>query len=188
MKKGLDLLVILLDESGSMQGKLNDTRGGLEALFKEQEALEGRDVRLTMAAFNTRIRQIYQGVKPPFTVPPLMPSGSTSLNDSACILIDDIGRELAALPEAERPEKVIFTIITDGEENASKLYTKAQLLQKIKVQQAVYKWIFHFVGPDPSQYDDVLTLQHRTYFDDKKIGSTYSNYSTSVSSHRTGRP
>lgn len=39
---------------------------------------------------------------------------------------------MVGLPEADRPAKVIFAVVTDGEENASKEFTKAQIVQMIR--------------------------------------------------------
>ncbi len=51
-----------------------------------------------------------------------MPRGSTALLDAQGRTIVELGRELAALPETERPSKVIVVTLTDGLENASKEY------------------------------------------------------------------
>ena len=74
------------------------------------------------------------------------PRGSTALLDAIGRTIDATGVRLAALPEAERPDKVMVVIITDGEENASVQYTRAQIFSMITLQQDVYHWSFLFLA------------------------------------------
>jgi hypothetical protein len=71
---------------------------------------------------------------------------NTPLIDTFAYAIDRTGLLLAALPEEQRPEKVIFVVLTDGEENASRRYSHAQLTAKIKHQTEAYKWDFLFLG------------------------------------------
>lgn len=71
---------------------------------------------------------------------------NTPLLDTIGHALDETGRILAALPEEERPEKVIFVILTDGEENASQVYLRPQVVAKIKEQTDVYNWDFLFLG------------------------------------------
>ena len=56
------------------------------------------------------------------------------------------GARLADLPEAERPDKVIVAIITDGEENSSKDYSHVQAMEMIAHQRDAYRWVFVFLG------------------------------------------
>jgi len=71
---------------------------------------------------------------------------NTPLLDAIGHAIDETGRRLAAMPEHERPEKVIFVILTDGEENASGTYNHEQITAKIKEQTDIYNWDFLFLG------------------------------------------
>jgi len=71
---------------------------------------------------------------------------NTPLLDAIGYGIAKTGKLLADLPEDQRPENVIFVILTDGEENASRAYSHAQVTQSIKQQQEVYNWVFLFLG------------------------------------------
>ena len=75
-----------------------------------------------------------------------IPRGGTALIDAACLAIDATGNRLAAMPPAERPDKVLFIIVTDGLENASKFYTCQSLNIRISHQRAKYNWQFIFLG------------------------------------------
>ena len=74
------------------------------------------------------------------------PRGSTALLDAIGRTIVTTGARLAALPEAERPNRVLLVIITDGEENASVEYTRGQVFTMISSQQDMYGWSFLFLA------------------------------------------
>jgi hypothetical protein len=50
------------------------------------------------------------------------------------------------MPEEERPSKVIFLIITDGEENSSKEYVLQTVKDMVSHQREKYSWEFVFIG------------------------------------------
>ena len=130
-----DLLVIL-DRSGSMQARQADHEGGVRSFVEDQRTLSG-DVRFTLVQFDTtdpcevvydrvpldRVGEIH-----------LIPRGGTPL-------LDAIGRAVAHLREAqqniERAKQTVVMIVTDGEENSSTEWTKAQvvrLLDQLKAE------------------------------------------------------
>jgi len=74
------------------------------------------------------------------------PNGNTALLDAVGVAIDEAGSRFRAMTEAERPGKVLFVIVTDGEENSSKVRKKDKVASMIKIQQDVYKWEFVFMG------------------------------------------
>jgi len=82
----------------------------------------------------------------PLTDDTYKPRGCTALLDAIGETIDDLGRRLAALNEADRPGQVIVAILTDGLENASHRFTWKEIAAKIKNQTDAYKWIFLFLG------------------------------------------
>ena len=83
---------------------------------------------------------------PELTQNTFVPRGSTALFDAQGRTIVELGRELAALPEHERPSKVIVVTLTDGLENASKQYNLQQIGEMIKEQRDKYSWDFVFLG------------------------------------------
>jgi hypothetical protein len=83
---------------------------------------------------------------PRLTADTYVPRGTTALLDAIGRTIDELGARLAAMPAADRPGKVIFVIITDGLENASREYTREQVFQRIRHQSDVYGWEFVYLG------------------------------------------
>src|SRR5699024_336285 len=68
------------------------------------------------------------------------------LLDAVGRTIDAVGARLAAAPEEERPEHVVFVITTDGMENSSREYTAKRVRGMIEHQQQKYSWQFVFLG------------------------------------------
>ena len=50
------------------------------------------------------------------------------------------------MDELKKPKNIIIVIITDGFENASKLFTRKQIFRKITNRKLKDKWTFIFLG------------------------------------------
>lgn len=149
MKKGLTEIVFILDNSGSMQSIKDDAIGGYNAFIEDQRKAEG-ETTVTLILFDTQVTKVYEGAKiqdvPVLTPQSYVPQGLTAMNDAIGTAIDSVGGRLSATNEAERPENVIFAIMTDGHENASREYSGEQVKEKVKHQSDVYNWQFIFLG------------------------------------------
>lgn len=147
MNKNLTDIIIILDRSGSMQHVAGDMVGGLEKFFADQKAAQLGDVRVTFVQFDTEYETLYTR-KPLSNVPAphLNPRGATALLDAIGLTIDKLGETYAKAPEEERPAKVLVLIVTDGYENASKVYSRDRVFSMIKHQREVYSWDFVFLG------------------------------------------
>jgi len=147
MKANLISMNILVDSSGSMESIASDMVGGLNQLVDENREL---DVLVTYSIFSNAYQPLFADKPIKETERfQLRPSGCTALIESAHKMIDEVGARLAAKSEGERPEKVMFVIVTDGEENASAPeYTLEGLKAKIKKQTEVYNWVFLYLGAD----------------------------------------
>jgi hypothetical protein len=143
-------ITVVLDKSGSMETARNDTIGGYNTFIEAQKALPG-ECEVTLIQFNhTReftyksvdVKSIVRGLTPAEYVP----VGGTALLDAVGVAINEKGAEFAALPEDKRPGKVMFVIITDGEENKSKDFSYDAIKKMIEHQKTVYNWDFTFLG------------------------------------------
>ena len=76
----------------------------------------------------------------------MFPRGGTPLYDALGYVIEKVGHRFASLNESERPEKVLFVIVTDGEENESRKFTSTQVKELIEQQTNVYSWEFVYIG------------------------------------------
>lgn len=140
------LIAVLLDRSGSMESIKSDSEGGFNALMADQRNEPG-EARVTLAQFDTEYEVVYAN-RPIADVGrlELQPRGMTALLDSVGRLVTDVGAELAALPEPERPGKVIVVVVTDGLENSSREWSVDAVKKVIKRQQDEYSWEFIFLG------------------------------------------
>lgn len=149
MKKDLTELVFILDKSGSMAGTESDTIGGYNSLLSKQKGVTGEAV-ITTVLFDQGVHLLHDRINlqavsalsgHDYTV-----GGSTALLDAVGLTIDKIGNAIKHTDEAYRPEKVMVVIITDGEENASRLYGAERVKTMIEHQRNKYGWEFIFLG------------------------------------------
>ena len=149
MKKNLTELVFILDKSGSMAGLERDTIGGFNAMLDKQKAQAG-ECRITTVLFDHRYELLHgrtdiRAVRP-ITAKEYHVGGSTALLDAVGKTIHKIATAQKNTAEPFRAEKVLFVIITDGEENASHKYSAAEIKEKIQRQKSRYGWEFIFLG------------------------------------------
>ena len=149
MNTHLTELAFILDRSGSMSHLASAAIEGFNHFLHEQQSAPGR-ARLTLVLFDDEYLVPAQSL-PVAEVLPLdehsyVPRNTTALLDAIGRTVDEIGTRLAALPEPDRPAKVIVAILTDGLENASTHYTWKDVASRIKHQTDVYRWDFLFLG------------------------------------------
>lgn len=151
MNDNLTELVFVLDRSGSMAHLEEDTIGGFNRMIAQQRDGPG-DARVTVVLFDTQYEVLYNGMKiediPPMTNKEYYARGLTALLDAVGKTIDDVGERLSAMPEEERPGKVVFVITTDGMENASHSYSLEKVKAMVEHQKSKYGWDFLFFGAD----------------------------------------
>lgn len=149
MKPDLTEIAFVMDRSGSMETMKSEAIGGFNHFIDVQKSEPG-EVRFTLVLFDNEYLKPFDHM-PLAEVPHLNtetyePRGSTALLDAMGRTIDEIGQRLAATPEHERPSKVIIACMTDGYENASRVYSNAKVAQMIEHQSTVYSWEFLFLG------------------------------------------
>lgn len=149
MKKNLTELVFILDKSGSMSGLEKDTIGGFNSMLDQQRKVDGECV-ITTVLFDNRYELLHDRIDiravQPITGKEYFVGGSTALLDAIGKTIHKIGMAQKNTAEDYRAEKVMFVIITDGEENASRHFSSAQIQQMIQHQKERYGWEFIFLG------------------------------------------
>lgn len=152
MKKDLTLIVSIIDRSGSTAEKnlIDGLREGWGKLIAEQKALPG-ECKVTQIVFDDEYTVLanYVDIKDAvvLTDDNCSPRGMTSLLDAVGKTVNSVGAKLAALPEDERPEKVIFIIGTDGHENTSREFTDPKVIKEmVKHQEDNYNWKFMFLA------------------------------------------
>ncbi|MGI6451115.1 MAG: vWA domain-containing protein [Desulfitobacteriia bacterium] len=149
MKKGLTELVFILDKSGSMNGLEADTIGGYNSMLAKQKAVDG-ECYITTVLFDNNYELLHDRIDikavSPITDKEYQVGGSTALLDAIGRTIHKIGNAQEHTAEEYRAEKVMFVIITDGEENSSREYTAEKIKAQIERQKEKYGWEFIFLG------------------------------------------
>lgn len=156
MKDNLTELVFILDKSGSMEGREKDVIGGFNSMLKKQKEVEG-EAKVTTVLFNTDEKILYfrrsLELVPEMAAGDYFVGGGTALFDCFGAMIDSIGEVLLDTPENDRPSKVVFVIMTDGEENSSSRYNQEQIKQMVERQKNVYSWDFIYMGADIDAFE-----------------------------------
>lgn len=154
-------VTIVLDESGSMEPLQQDTIGGVNQFIKDQRALPGQ-CTLSLFKFNHEDRPVFTGRPiaevPHLTIETYQPNGNTALLDALGRAITEAGGRLRAMSEADRPGKVIILVVTDGEENSSRTWTKEKIKEAVELQAHVYKWEFVFLGANVDAFAEAGAL------------------------------
>ncbi len=152
-------LTLLLDRSGSMASIRSDVEGGLARFLAEQKALPG-ECDLTLVQFDSEAIETVFEARPVQRAPRirLEPRGWTPLLDAVGRTIERTGRRLARIPEPARPGRVLFVIVTDGLENASREFTRAKVKAMIDRQQQVYSWQFIYLGANVDAFAEAAGL------------------------------
>lgn len=148
-KQNFTSINVVIDRSGSMSSLQKDTIGSFNTFLREQKVVPGECV-FTLCTFSDDYRLVHDFEKianiPELTEATYRPGGNTALLDAFGATIDEVGRKLAAMKEEDRPDKVLFLVITDGQENSSHRYTRDQIKSMVERQRTVYSWEFVFVG------------------------------------------
>ena len=138
-------LVVISDRSGSMNKIREDAEGGINDLIVEQCSEEGTCL-VTLVEFSTGVETVCE-MLPANSVPPyvLRPRGNTALLDAIGDTLSRVEESIEALPADERPDTVIVAVMTDGGENASREWTKAQVFAEV-TRLTEKGWQFSFIG------------------------------------------
>lgn len=143
LERNKTLILIVLDESGSMTPKKADVIGGFNTFLAEQAKL-GDDARLSLTKFNTKSTVVHAGIPlsavPHLTEHTYTPGGNTALYDA-------IAESVRLADKDQRSdERVLCLIMTDGEENSSRETTLSQVREIIQARTARGDWTFAYIG------------------------------------------
>jgi len=186
-------ITVVLDRSGSMQSIREDTIGGLNTFFADQKKEEGNDV-ITMIQFDDKYEAVFECVElehvMDITEETFVPRGSTALLDAMGRTINATKARLDSLSEDKKPEKVIFIIITDGHENASREFTREQVFNMVTERTEKNGWHFIYLGANQDAIavgrNIGISRDSAITYTSIKTRSTYRNLSRTVGSRKRG--
>ena len=166
MNPHLTEIAYILDRSGSMQSMQEPAVAAFNDFIKIQLDVPG-DARLTLVQFDdayevpiasTPIQEV-----PQLTAATYTPRGRTALLDAIGRTVIETDRRIDAIPEADRPGKVILTIFTDGQENASREYTATHISDLIRLYRDTKGWEFLFLAANQDAIANAAAMNMDTH-------------------------
>lgn len=141
-----------------MEGRQTDVVGGVNKFIQEQQELKD-PASLAIVRFDHEAIERFREMKPIAEVTPLkreefQPRGWTPL-------LDAVGGTIAQLDEdwkTEKPDRCIVVIVTDGQENHSREYTKAKVKAMIEARQRSNLWAFIYLGANVDAFAEASGL------------------------------
>lgn len=150
MNNDVTELVLILDRSGSMSSCARSTVDCFNDFIEKQKQENSGAVYVSVVLFNQGREVLYNRVGlyevRPLTVEEFRASGGTALYDALASGIHHIGKAYKYARPDEAPGKTIFVVITDGEENSSRLYTLEETRKMVEREIREYGWEFLFFG------------------------------------------
>lgn len=152
-------ITVILDRSGSMESIKDDTIGGFNDFLREQQE-QPHYATMTLVQFDTKnpyevisdfvpLSEVLKLNKTNYT-----PRSGTPLLDALGRGIADLDTKIAKMPETERPEQIVFLVITDGLENSSREFQRKDIKDMIKQRQEQQGWQFVFLSADLSAIEE----------------------------------
>ena len=191
-------IAVILDRTGSMESIRDDTIGGFNSFLNEQKQQPSK-ATLTLVQFDSQDPyEVIHQVKTINEVSELtretyVPRATTPLLDAMGRGINDLEKCLADMKEGDRPVKVVFVVITDGQENASREFQRDQILKMINEKEKQSGWQFVFLSADLDAINDALNQGFQAAgamsFDKTGPGArnAWASVSQNISDYRSSR-
>ena len=146
-KNDKNFVSVLIDESGSMDSIRDDVIEGFNAFLAElQEDPSAENTNFSLVTFDSRAYSVRTDNVPLRNASQLNystynPRGGTPLYDAIGRTIKSMEAAVEDIPEPD----VVISIYTDGLENASRAYTRQEILKLITDKQAE-GWTFTYLA------------------------------------------
>lgn len=186
---------IVLDRSGSMESIKDDTIGGFNTFISEQQKVDGEG-SLTMVQFDNEYEFVHKAVPLKKVLrlddTTFVPRGSTALLDAIGRTLEYTGARLGKMKKDDRPGQVLFVIITDGQENASREFSLEQINRMIGERTEKDLWQFVFIGANQDAIESGAELgidagnTHAFAADSQGTQAMFQRMSGSTAAYRAG--
>ena len=154
-------IICILDRSGSMRHLAEDTIGGYNSFIAKQKQEKGT-AEVTTVLFDDKYEKIVEAADIK-TVPELTSKEYYARGMTA--LLDAVGRTITGTLDRMNKDgicpakrRVLFLIMTDGQENDSKEYTKADIKAMIETASKEYNWNFIFMGANIDSVSEAASI------------------------------
>jgi hypothetical protein len=143
-------IAVIIDNSNSMQGQVNETKSCFKKFIKEQLVLNN-NASVQITYFNSScITKPIQPISENLNIDDYICFNMTALYRTLRNRIIEIGNYLNNLQEENRPNKVIVAIITDAKNTIKSEYSQETIIKIIEHQVKKYNWNFLFLNADPT--------------------------------------
>ena len=139
--------LVIIDESGSMwhikQEAIDSVNETIQTIRSAQEKFDNQEHLVTLVTFNSDVKTVYDSLPVSYvkelTDDSYQPNCSTALYDAMGSSITTLSNKI------KEGDKVLVTVVTDGQENASVEYSGAAV--KALVDNFKSKgWVFAYIG------------------------------------------
>jgi Mg-chelatase subunit ChlD len=154
-------IVMIIDRSGSMASMVKEAQRGINRFLREQKDEKGKAV-LTIAQFDDKYDIVVDGVD----VKTIDPENTYHLVPRAMTaLLDAVGKTVTTVLERQSKDKksakqTICVVVTDGQENSSHEYKKAQIQDLVKKAEG-RGWSFVFLGANQDAFAEGQSMGFR---------------------------
>lgn len=149
------LIKFMQDNSGSMEPRWLETVSGFKLFVDDLKSKKDVKYALSLTLFNTLTQSV-------ITALPIHEVDSDALSafrsGGGTALYDALGESLGADLGESAFDKIIYVIVTDGEENSSRVWTKDKLHTLIDEKISGGKSTFTYLGAQPETWDDAAKL------------------------------
>jgi len=149
------LVQFVQDRSGSMGSAWDETLNGFKSFVNDlREKAKGTDVEylFSLTTFDTIVEN-------PIAIQPIGEVDPEELGKhgprGATALYDAVGATIKATEDNPHgADKIIVVIVTDGQENSSREWSKDALHKTIDAKLSAGNWTFTYLGTQPETWDD----------------------------------
>ena len=170
-----------------MESCKTDTISGVNLFLNNQKRISG-EANVTLVKFSDYYKIINDSIPLDQIVyldeNNYTPANTTALLDAVGRTINSIGNRLVCTNEENRPEKVIFAVITDGYENASQKFSRKQIFDMVSLQKNKYSWEFIFLGANIDAWGDEIGITLNVNIQKDDIKRSFKGLSHSVLRYR----
>jgi NAD-dependent deacetylase len=170
--------IVILDQSGSMESIKQEAINGYNETLQtiksaQKQYADTQRHYVTLVTFNgSATKTVYDSVEcmaaTELTDKTYIPDCNTPLYDAMGITLTKFRQKL----DAKVDNKVLVTIITDGQENASREYTGKQIFHIVSELKAL-GWVFTYIGADHDveASANAIGVDNRMIFEKSQIGT-----------------
>ena len=155
---GVTELYFVLDRSGSMSHLVRSTIDGFNEMLEKQKRNAVGELFVSTVLFDDDDTVLHDHVPVaqmrPLTENEYRIGGCTALLDALGGAIEHAVRRQRHVPADRRAQNVVFVVITDGLENASRRYTAERVRRLVRTETDRYGWEFLYLGANIDSFEE----------------------------------